>query len=288
MIGDRYAFFPTWLAQASVSRGWIFVTPDYRLIPEKTAHASVEDAVDAYQWVLTSLSSHIGIELGPVVLSGSSAGGFLALTTSVIAKDKPAALLSVYGMLDMANAHYLTKGGNIFRLPVFDTTGTKQALMSVKEKPVLAAYPYPADPSTDLRMTIISTFHIDALFLDYLTGVPGLGEQVSKQGVEAIPSPHRSLYPLTFGRLEDLPPTILVHGKSDSAVPAVLSEVAAEKLKAAGVTVHTEFPDIGEHGFDSATGRLLEQENTGALGEPRFQSLRNALKALDQIISKKA
>lgn len=289
MIGDRYAFFPAWLAQACASRGWIFVTPDYRLIPEKTAHASVEDAVDAYRWVLTSLSSHIGIDLGPVIVSGSSAGGFLALATSVVAQDKPAALLSVYGMLDMANAHYLTKGGNIFGAPVFDTTQTRQTLEAVQGKLVLSAYPFPKDPTTDPRMAIISTFHIDALFLDYMTGVLGLGAQVAKEGVEAIPSSHRSLFPLTFGRLDNLPPTVLVHGKSDSAVPAVLSEVAAAKLTAAGVTVQTEFPDVGEHGYDSATGRLLEQEpTTGELGEPRFQSLRNALKALDRIVSTKA
>jgi acetyl esterase/lipase len=30
-------------------RGWIFVTPAYRLIPEATVHALVEDAIDAHQ-----------------------------------------------------------------------------------------------------------------------------------------------------------------------------------------------------------------------------------------------
>jgi acetyl esterase/lipase len=287
VIGHRYTFYPSWLAQACVNRGWIFVTPDYRLIPEVTAHASVEDAVDAYHWVLTSLSSHIGIELGPVVLAGSSAGGFLALTTSVIVTQKPAALVSIYGMLDMANERYLTKGSNIFGLPVFDTTKIKQSLIELK-KPVLSAYPYPANASTDPRIGIIATLHIDALFPGYMTGVSGLTEKIISEGVEAIPASHRSLYPLTFGDLGDLPPTVVVHGRNDSAVPAALSEVAVEKLRAAGVSVHSEFPDVGEHGFDGVAGKKLEQETTGELAAPSFQSLRNTLKTLEQIVAKAA
>lgn len=225
------------------------------------------------------------MDLGPIVLAGSSAGGFLALTTSVLAKQKAAALLCVYGMLDMAGERYLTKGSNIFGLPVFDTTSEKQALQSIREKPVLPGYPYPADSSKDPRIKIIATLHIDALFPDYMTGVPGLSESISKEGVDAIPASHRSLYPLTFGRLDDLPPTILVHGRDDSAVPAASSELALQRLRAAGVIVHSEFPDIAQHGFDRDAGRKLEQDTTGELGAPRFQSLRNALKTLDQIVA---
>ena len=285
MIGDRYTFFPAWLAQACADRGWIFITPDYRLIPEATAHASVADAVDAYEWVLTSLSTQIGIELGPVILSGTSAGGFLALTTSVVAKTKPVATVCVSGMLDMANERYFTKGSNIFGLPIFDTTRVKDSLLSIREKPVLSGYPYPADPRTDPRIQIIATLHIDAIFADYLTGVRGMTETIQREGLDAVPADHQLLYPLAFGRLDNLPPSILIHGQNDSAVPAALSEVAADKLQAAGVTVHREFPDVGEHGFERNAERKLERETSGDLAAPSFQSLRNALKIIDQIVA---
>lgn len=285
VFGDRYMFFPEWLAQACVNRGWIFVTPDYRLIPETTAHDSVEDAVDVYQWVLKSLPSLIEMELGPVVIAGSSAGGFLALTTSVLVEKKPAATFCIYGMLDMINNHYLTKGGNIFGLPVFDTTLIRESLQEVREKPVLTGYAYPADSAQDPRLKIISTLHIDALFPDYMTGVPGLAEKVAKEGVEAISPEHRPLFPLTFGRLTGLSPVIFIHGRNDSAVPAALSDVAVEKLEAAGVSVHAEFPDVAQHGYDRAAGRKLESDPDGELSSPGFEALRKSLKVLDKIMA---
>ncbi|KAK5047196.1 hypothetical protein LTR84_006718 [Exophiala bonariae] len=284
VFGERYTFLPEWLAQASVNRGWIFVTPDYRLIPETTAHDSVEDAVDLYHWVSESLSSLIDRELGSVVVAGSSAGGFLALTTSVVVKAKPAVAFLIYGMLDMINVHYLTKGSNIFGQPVFDTTETREYLKNIKDKPVLTGYAFPADPTQDPRLKIVSTLHIDATFPDYMTGVPGLSDKVVQNGVEAIPAEHRKLYPLTFGRLDDLPPVLIVHGQNDTAVPVTLSEVAVQKLQAAGVSVHAEFPDNAQHGYDAAAGRRLESELGGDLSGSGFDSLRKSLKVLDQII----
>ncbi|KEF52253.1 uncharacterized protein A1O9_11493 [Exophiala aquamarina CBS 119918] len=285
VFGDRYMFFPEWLAQACVNRGWVFVTPDYRLIPETTAHKSLEDAVDVYQWVLKSLPSLIDIELGPAILAGSSAGGFLALSTSVLVENKPAATFCVYGMLDMINKHYLTKGSNIFGLPVFDTTQIREELKTIRDQPVLTSYAYPENSAQDPRLKIISTLHIDALFPDYMTGVLGLSEKVAKEGPEAISADQRKLYPLTFGRLNDLPPVLLVHGRNDSAVPAALSDVAVEKLQAAGVSVHAEFPDVAQHGYDRAAGRKLESESTEELRGQGFESLRKSLKVLDKIVA---
>jgi hypothetical protein len=44
-----YILFPAWLliTPAAIEVG-SFVTPAYRLIPEATVHALVEDAIDAY------------------------------------------------------------------------------------------------------------------------------------------------------------------------------------------------------------------------------------------------
>ena len=279
-------FFPEWLAQACVNRGWIFVTPDYRLIPETTAHDSVQDAVDLYQWVLEVLPSHIGMTFGPVFMAGSSAGGYLALTTSVFVEKKPAATFCLYGMLDMINKHYLIKGSNIFNLPVFDTSPIRDVLRTIRDKPVLSSYAYPENSAQDPRLKIISSLHIDALFPDYMTGVPGLSEKVAKEGVEAIPLEHRKLFPLTFGRLDDLPPVLIVHGQNDSAVPVALSKLAAEKLQAAGVEVHAEFPDVAQHGYDRAAGRRLESEVEGELGGADFESLRKSLRVLDEIVAR--
>lgn len=100
IFGDRYAFVPYWLVNACASRKWIFVTPDYRLIPETTAQSSLEDAVNAYEWVLSSLPQELGCKVGSVLVAGSSAGGYLALATAATVTKQPSALLLIYGMLD--------------------------------------------------------------------------------------------------------------------------------------------------------------------------------------------
>ncbi|CAJ0544075.1 Ff.00g040700.m01.CDS01 [Fusarium sp. VM40] len=106
IVGDRYSYPPYWLLHACASREWTFVTPDYRLIPETTAHAALDDAVHAYEWVHSVLPGLLGCQVSSVLLASSSAGGYLALSTASVVAKKPEALLLIYGMLDPAD--YLT------------------------------------------------------------------------------------------------------------------------------------------------------------------------------------
>jgi acetyl esterase/lipase len=105
VVGDRFSFFPYWLVRACASRGWIFISPEYRLMPESTAHKSLEDASDAYQWVLSILPQELGCELGTVLMAGTSAGAYLALATAACNQVQPGALLLIYDMLDATGTH---------------------------------------------------------------------------------------------------------------------------------------------------------------------------------------
>ena len=73
------------------------VSVGYRLAPEHPFPAAVEDAVDAYRWLLAQTAS--GSEVLPI-LAGDSAGATLALVTSILARDNAlplaAAQLLVY------------------------------------------------------------------------------------------------------------------------------------------------------------------------------------------------
>ncbi|KAK5062661.1 hypothetical protein LTR84_004734 [Exophiala bonariae] len=287
VVGDRYAFFPYWLVNASISRNWIFVTPDYRLLPETTAQSSLEDAVDAYTWVWSRLGPELGLEIGSVVLAGSSAGGYLALATAAVVDRKPNALLSIYGMLDPTFERYLKPGSNIFGRPLVDTAPILDRFPNPGNKhtkPQISAYPLPADITKDERFPLVSAFHIDALFLDYLTGTKGLSHDVRTSGEEAIPQQQRNLFPLTFSDLTKLPPTILLHGKNDTAVPVDLSIRAAEKLRQAGVVVQAEFPVNAEHGFDVRVGNVNVELAAGE-SLATYQSLRKIIIFLDNILS---
>jgi acetyl esterase/lipase len=286
VVGDRYAFLPYWLVNASVSRNWIFVTPDYRLLPETTAQSSLEDAIDAYSWVWSQLGTELDIKINSVVLAGSSAGGYLALAAAAAVDRKPNALLLIYGMLDPTFKRYMKPGSNIFGGPLIETGPILDRFPKPgdkHDKQQLSAYPLPADIAKDERFPLVSALHIDALFLDYMTGTKGLSHQVAFKGVEAISQQQRSLFPLTFSDLTKLPPTIFLHGKNDTAVPVDLSIRAAEKLRQAGVAVQTEFPDNAEHGFDARAGDVNVESAAGE-NVTAFQSLRNIFVFLDNVL----
>ncbi|KAM6520190.1 hypothetical protein FALCPG4_013743 [Fusarium falciforme] len=286
VVGDRFSFLPYWLVYACASRGWIFVTPDYRLMPESTAHDTIEDAADAYKWVHSSLPELLGRPVDSILLVGSSAGAYLALNTAVSATKKPSALLLIYGMLNPAGPRYITPGMNIFGRPLVETGGILEAwpmkkAQGDKRKPV-SAYPV-TNPATDPRLALVAALHIEALFPDYMTGVAGLARQIATEGVKAIPEGHRRLFPLHFGDLDGLPRVMLLHGINDTAVPLECSTEAEEKLKASGVQVFTEYPPDAEHGFDARAGNVNVETSTGD-DVVAVESLRKVIGFLEQSV----
>ncbi|KAJ4094238.1 hypothetical protein NW760_001694 [Fusarium oxysporum] len=288
IVGDRYSFAPYWLLNAATARRWIFVSPDYRLVPESTAHASLDDSIDAYNWVRSSLADAIGHPIGPVLLSGSSAGGYLALTTANAVEHKPDALLLIYGMLDAAGPRYTTPGTNIWGAPPFDTASVLSQFPRTKQnddRKAISGYPPPENFQQDPRFQVASALHIDALFPDYMTGVEGLSREIASKGIDAIPDEHRLLFPLSFGDLARIPRTFLLHGVNDSAVTVDCSFVAEKKLREAGVEVVKDFPENAEHGFDVRTGNV-DVEKAEADGIPNIESLRNVVRFLVSSVKK--
>jgi epsilon-lactone hydrolase len=86
------------LAKAAGTRALIF---DYRLAPQHTHPAQVDDAVAVYRWLLDQ-----GIEPGHIAFTGDSSGGGLCLTTQLRARQQglpiPAAAMPFSPWVDMA------------------------------------------------------------------------------------------------------------------------------------------------------------------------------------------
>ncbi|QMW04035.1 alpha/beta hydrolase [Spirosoma foliorum] len=83
--------------------GAIVVSVDYRLAPENKFPTAHEDAYAAYKWVTQNAASING-NPAKIALAGESAGGNMAITTAMLARDRgialPVHILSVFPVAD--------------------------------------------------------------------------------------------------------------------------------------------------------------------------------------------
>jgi acetyl esterase/lipase len=89
------------------SLGAVVISIDYRLAPENPHPAPVEDCYAAWTWV-TANASDLRIDPDRISLYGESAGGGLALGTSLLIRDRGAArptfVAAIYPMIDESNS----------------------------------------------------------------------------------------------------------------------------------------------------------------------------------------
>ena len=76
-------------------RGWVTVSPDYRLLPEGEFPANADDIVDVIAW-LRDHAEDLHIDPDRIVLAGSSAGAHLAVLAT-LRGARVAALAGLYG-----------------------------------------------------------------------------------------------------------------------------------------------------------------------------------------------
>ncbi|KAH6676955.1 Alpha/Beta hydrolase protein [Plectosphaerella plurivora] len=236
IFGSKTAWAPEWLIRASIRRGWTYIAPSYRLLPEATGDDVLSDTLDAAQWVAADITPRI-------VMTGASAGGFLAMATAVqLRSPRPPAVLAIYGMLDFSHPEYIDGSAMGAMPPLPDTvTGpVVEEITASRGVDIIDAYSQPEDMATDKRMLWVAVIKQLALFPEIITGVPGLSQKIRQSGVENIKLEHRKFFPVAFGLSEDFPPTAFVHGTADDLVEVSQSTNAAEKLRAIGVDVALE------------------------------------------------
>jgi acetyl esterase/lipase len=100
--------------------GWVVVNVDYRLTPVALAPAAVEDCRCALNWVFQN-ARKLKADKNKIVVSGTSAGGHLALITgmlppgTILDKNCPnpdmrvAAIVNFYGITDVYDINALSK-----------------------------------------------------------------------------------------------------------------------------------------------------------------------------------
>ncbi|KII90934.1 hypothetical protein PLICRDRAFT_106618 [Plicaturopsis crispa FD-325 SS-3] len=236
-----------------------------------------------------------------IAVAGTSAGGLCAYLAAMHAMPRPKALLCMYGMGgDFLTHHYLEpktipffRGRELLDSESFSDyiQPSASSLPCIAESALeyhLLSSPTPGYPANP-RMLLTRLYLQLGTLLDVYAGEQGLSALVrsalrrhspvdalsAEEIRRVIPERHWKLFP-QMNVDSNWPPTYLLHGSNDTAVPIHESQNMRVLLEKASVPVHLSCVHGGEHSFDY-------QDNAEGRFGPEFDSTLNFLKSfLDQ------
>ena len=233
----------------------IVIMPDYRLLPESPGTDILKDMHAFYSWLhnkfpsfLSTFFSKTKLDLSSILVTGESAGGYMAVQSALLAKIPGLkAVIAHYPMLDLRSEWYSKAGKKcLFGQPPPEFPGgwvDEQLELARKSGPIAERIPSPDE-------------------LDLFIALLQVGRYTEVLGPEDILFPMENLDSAN-ARGVKLPPTWIVHGDGDSVIPINgtwkfvektnrLSGEDPERLKLTVV-------EGMEHGFDNEGSSLDDQ-----------------------------
>jgi acetyl esterase/lipase len=208
-------------------------------MPEASGLDILQDVRDFYNWLATpkNLSSYlpdgVSVDLDNVLVTGESAGGWLALQSSLLpaSREKIAAVISQYPMIDLRDRYWTDD----YEKQIFTPVAPQLP------KSILADY------VSNLKggEVVASAVPPDR--------VPLVISSLQQGRFSEFFGQDSSLYPIeVLDNVTDLPPTWLLHGTGDTVVPVEGSYKyeKALKEKLPGAKLHVSYQP-GDHGFDN-------------------------------------
>ncbi|KAJ7583905.1 Alpha/Beta hydrolase protein [Mycena floridula] len=232
-------WFPKWTLEYALKHSAIYVTADYRLLPEAKGKDLLEDIDDLWKWLhndfptfLAKSAPGFSPDLNRILSAGDSAGGYMAIQ---LALSQPIGsirgVLAAYPMTDMASDFYKKgeKPANyLMGLPPAPESVLDEHLASMAPNAVVSS----AEPSP-LRMDLCVAINQHGRYLEFLGTEP-----------ECFP----------FERIEHvgaIPPMLIIHGTEDSTVPVEHSRRFVDKVKQFLPDTKVKLVTVpGDHGFD--------------------------------------
>jgi acetyl esterase/lipase len=215
----------------------IVVLPNYRLIPESTGADILSDLNDFWTWFhagnvtkyLTSqYSSPIDLDYSRILVSGGSAGGYMALMTGLTQPQGTIkAILAQYPMSGHLN---IEPSETFFGFPSPGPEVIDQHIASIRPGTIVSSATPPARLNLSYPMGAYNRY---LEFFGY----------------------DKKLWPIHLIESKDwMPPTWIFHGDADSAVNIKDSLLFAEKWKKyiKGNECRLEVREGMEHGFDTS------------------------------------
>jgi len=217
-----------------LSRGWVTVSIDYRLLPGVVLQEVVEDVQDAYNWVRTELVKTTPINPDLITVFGRSAGGGLAVLSGYKLSPRPQAVIGFYSGMTNWTEPFLYNPST----PVDPLLVAAANKLSV---PVLTEYTpsKTADPRAALLMSAEAQGKAAWLGVTHDPNIPTDQIMTILRDLSAAENVDK-----------DYPPTYLAHGTADTAVPYTQSVQLANSLKNNNIPYVLDLvPNVG-HDFD--------------------------------------
>jgi acetyl esterase/lipase len=219
--------------QFYLDAGYSIVSIDHRLAPEHKLEAIVEDIEDAYAWVRAEGPGLFNVDADRIAIVGHSAGGYLTLVAGYRLEPKPKALVSFYGYGDISG-DWITQPGSFYHDR--DSISKEQAYKALGKSEKVCN---PNGSELDVRFD----FYV-------YTRQQGLwANEISGHDPNENPEWFAAYEPLQ-NIIVEYPPTILLHGESDSDVPFEQSILMAKTLKNHGITYQWITNSGWDHVFD--------------------------------------
>ncbi|OYT87743.1 MAG: hypothetical protein CFE46_11450 [Burkholderiales bacterium PBB6] len=237
IFGSRITSPRPFLVQALVERGFVIASVDHRLAPEAKLEEIVADIGELWRWLHQAGPGLFGADPRRICAAGASAGAYLSLIAGYKLTPKPRAVASLWGFGDITAPWEADPSEHYRAAPLVSRSS---ALAS------LALTPIPTASGED-RSQFYLYCRQQGRWLQEVAGhsLPG-GKDFLDQ---YCPLRHID---------ESFPPTVLVHGRNDSDVPASESDGLATALREKGVPhEYHSLPGVG-HGFAGATVELVQ------------------------------
>ncbi|TEB20025.1 alpha/beta-hydrolase, partial [Coprinellus micaceus] len=194
-VGAREVWIPEWLFNRLTSRGYLFISADYRLVPPSTGYDILEDVKALWAYITARGFSitfppgdeSVTLEVDPnaIAVGGSSAGGFLTYLAAMHCRSpRPAAIAEIYGLCgQIFSSYYLSpkiqpfkfsfKSLNlddfkdfVYPFPMGPPPAVARSLPEYAGEDHPLGPEYPANP----RMQLIWLYGQHGVALDYITG----------------------------------------------------------------------------------------------------------------------
>ena len=286
-LGAHHFTPPPWIFPGFRARGYHVISHSYRLAPQARLDDQVADCLEALAWSRANLPSILGpdtVDVDRYVLYGDSAGGLLVTLMGLhLTSPPPRAIIDVYGIVDIAGMEKTLRDqaspgqeqqpwawtGEFTEeeLQAFladrDPANILTASTGWREMEEVDEAELSRRWATDFRYTkrvrLQSELHVwrslhpkaPSLFITSVIHPEKFEDETKLWAfVDSVSSLRVLKQRQAEGRTE-YPPTALLHGTGDTAVPVQQSYDMAKTLKEMGVPVIERYEDGQEHVFDS-------------------------------------